>query len=328
MLVHTILGQREGTVSSGSMSPLSRPLAVRMAYHRCPVATRPRLLALLAPLAISLVLVTLSGRALAFCRTTTCAQNQPPPDCVRDSDGCWAVGLPLYWEQECVSFSVSGRGSPLLGLDYPAAEELVQSAFNLWVNASCPDGPPSIAVSSRGPLSCERREFNRTGPNANAILFRDESWAADPAIIALTTVAYSPTTGKLLNADIEINSFTYDQLGLLELRFMVAHEAGHFFGLDHSPDPTGLMFYRDSFDGSTEPALGEDDLAGLCAIYPTAREVPACDFEPPRGFATDCGGNVTAACAVPPGPAAAAAAPLTFLLLLALASVLWLRRRG
>ncbi|MBC8134079.1 MAG: matrixin family metalloprotease [Deltaproteobacteria bacterium] len=149
-------------------------------------------------------------------------------------------------------------------------------------------------------MACERREYNRTGPNANAILFRDDEWSREPAIIALTTVTFQSSTGHILNADMEINSFGFNELSTREVQFVMAHEAGHFLGLDHSPEDTAVMFYRDSFDGSTEPRLSDDDVAGLCAAYPSTREVGACTFEPPKGFAADCGGNVSAACAVVP----------------------------
>lgn len=267
--------------------------------------------------------------AWAFCRTTTCAEKGAPAECVRDANGCWAAGIPLVWTQQCVSFSVSGLGSPRLGLDYPAAEALVQSAFSMWTNAMCPDGFPSIAISSLGPLMCERREYNSTGPNANAVLFRDEGWPHDPGIIALTTVSFDPNTGKLLNADMEVNTQWYDQLGQLEIKYVVAHEAGHFLGLDHSREPTAIMYYRDSFTGMSDPMLTPDDLAGLCAAYPPDRAVPpTCNFEPPKGFATDCGGNVTASCAVPPGPVAPRQLVMSALFLLAMCSGAAIRARS
>lgn len=307
---------------------LAAEVLVHRIRHRAAVAGAPVVMTLLA-------LILGPGRAAAFCRTTTCAVQSPPASCVRDQDGCWAAGIPLIWPEQCLSFSVSGQGSPRLGLDYPTAQDLVQRAFSLWATASCPDGFPTIAFASRGPLMCERREYNPSGPNANAVLFRDSDWAHDPAAIALTTVTFADSTGTLLNADMEINSFGYDQLGPAELQFVVAHEAGHFLGLDHSPDPTALMFYRDSFDPTMEPHLAADDLAGLCAIYSPGRAVPQCSFEPPHGFAADCGGNVTAACAVAvdttTSGAASSRAPAAFTtgLALALAVVFQrLRRRG
>ncbi len=50
------------------------------------------------------------------------------------------------------------------------------------------------------------------------------------------------------------------------------------------------------------PQLSTDDIDAICTAYPTARSTPACDFAPPKGYATDCGGDVIAACAIAPEP--------------------------
>jgi len=234
--------------------------------------------------------------AFAFCRTTTCAVANPPPSCTRDpATGCWQEGIPLLWPQQCISYAVNTAGSPLLGLDYAAAAGHVDQAFAHWPNASCPDGgSPSVAVMGRTGLTCDRVEYNPTGPNANAILFRDDGWTHDPAAYALTTVAFSTKTGQILDADMEINT---PLLTVGDLNFVVTHESGHFLGLDHSPDPTAVMYFQYG-GGAVIPQLSDDDLAAICTAYPTARSAPACDFEPPKGYATDCGGDVIAACAI------------------------------
>jgi Matrixin len=249
----------------------------------------------------------LSG-AFGFCRTTTCAVKTPPATCMRDADGCWTTGIPLSWPQRCVSFAVNSAGSPRLGLDYDAALAIVQKAFSLWPNAACSDGSPSIAYTSRDGLTCDRVEYNPTGPNANAIIFRDQGWTHDPNAIALTTVAFSVKTGKILDADMEINSGTYP-LSQFDLEFVVAHESGHFSGLDHSPLTTAVMFFQYASDNIGDTRLTSDDADAICAAYPPTRDTPVCDAEPDKGFATDCGGDVLAACAVAPVTAAAAGWP-------------------
>src|SRR6185436_15724564 len=79
----------------------------------------------------------------AFCRTTTCspipksnciprecleddvstdlecASDCPPPRCrAKDAQGCLSKGIPVYWPQGCLSFSVQSTGSAVLGLGY------------------------------------------------------------------------------------------------------------------------------------------------------------------------------------------------------------------
>jgi hypothetical protein len=291
----------------------------------------PRLAARLALIAATLVgSMLFAPPVFGFCRSTTCGVQRPPPGCERDANGCWN-GTPLFWEQQCISFSVAEAASPKLGIDYETAEAAVQRGFGLWPNISCAQGgPPSIAVMSRGPLQCERREYNSTGPNANAVLFRDSGWTHDSQAIALTTVTFSSRTGKILGADIEINSEGYELTPDM-VAHVVGHEAGHFFGLDHSPDPDALMFFMYSIDArAVEPAAHADDVAAICDVYPFNPSTVECNFEPEKGFAVDCGGNVTASCAVPPGPPSGkrAVGALALLLVTVAGAVHRWRRRG
>ena len=240
--------------------------------------------------------------ALGFCRTTTCAVKTPPDSCVRDfNTGCWTSGIPLFWPRECLSYAVNVAGSPGLGLDYAAALAVVDRGFAHWPTASCTDGgSPSVAFMSRSGLTCDRVEYNPTGPNANAILFRDSGWTHDPTALALTTVAFSVKTGQILDADMEINTIVAMPI---DLEFVVTHESGHFVGLDHSPDTGAVMFFQYSgpANATGDAPLAPDDIDAICAAYPPSRATPpVCDYEPDKGYATDCGGDVTAACAVAP----------------------------
>ncbi len=238
--------------------------------------------------------------AFAYCRTTTCAVLHPPPSCKRDPQtGCWQQGIPIFWPQQCMSYSVTTGGWPRLGLDYAAAAMIIDGAFAHWPTLTCSDGgSPSVAVMSRAGLTCDRVEYNSTGPNANAILFRDDEWTHDEAAYAVTTVTFSPKTGQIVDADMEINT---RKMTAGDLDFVVTHESGHFFGIDHSPNPTDVMYA--SYDGgAVVPQLSDDDFEAICTIYPTSRSAPACSFEPPKGYATDCGGDVIAACGIAPEP--------------------------
>jgi len=305
----------------------------RRARPRGPVVQGPAPALLAVTVAVVLLAVALWPRpALAYCRTTTCAVTHPPPECVRDLNNCWASGIPLFWRPRCLTFSVGAAGSPALGLDYAAAEALVDSGFQLWPSVLCGGAfAPTIEVKSRGPELCEQREFNSTGPNANAVLFRDSKWPYDGSIIALTSVVFNSRTGEILGADLEINSGQYP-LTPINVQYVVAHESGHFFGLDHSPDPSAIMYFQYGLDRSDQPALQPDDLDAICAAYPPTRVTPECTFEQPKGFANDCGGDVVASCAVAPGPppisGARAAGLLAALTLAAAALVQRLRRCG
>lgn len=252
--------------------------------------------------------------AFAFCRTTTCASKRPPPECktvARPRDpvtGCLAAGRPLSWEQRCVSFAI--QGTPSMRLALPSAEvtAIVEQGFQAWPSASCGNGFPSITVTNLGTLECTRREFNPKGPNANAVIFVDGDWPYDERALALTTVSFDRNTGKIFGADMEINTGGYS-LDAASLRYVVTHEAGHFFGLDHSADFESVMYEdytpRGTGAGSGELMLNRDDIAAICTAYPPDRPVsPTCDPEPEGGYATDCGGDVVGSCALAAGPVA------------------------
>ncbi|MFZ5891291.1 MAG: matrixin family metalloprotease [Myxococcota bacterium] len=254
----------------------------------------------------ALLALAWASPAAAYCRTTTCSIQPAPSECgdgqmLRDpTTGCLMRGRPLYWAPRCISLSVQKDGSPRLGLDYAHAESIVTGAFGRWPAAQCEGGSPSIELYSLGPISCDQREHNSNGPNANAILFRDEAWDYDLNAIALTTVRFKPASGEIRGADMEINTYGFD-LSQQSLSYVVTHEAGHFLGLDHTPRQDAVMFAEYSIqpdsNSSGDPQLSDDDLAGICAIYPPNRAVPAqCDPEPDMGFASDCGGDVIASC--------------------------------
>lgn len=256
---------------------------------------------------IALTISTWAGPAAAFCRTSTCATYPTPDECkgglhVRDpATGCVMRGKPIYWAQRCVSFSVQAGGSARLGLDSSQVESIVAEAFGLWPAAACNGGSPSIALYSTAPISCDLREYNDVGPNANAVLFRENEWDYEASAIAVTTVRFDLGSGEIRGADMEINTYDYELLTPQNLSYVVAHEAGHFLGLDHSARLDAVMFAEYQVDSPVNARraakLSNDDIAGICAIYPPQRDTPpSCDPEPETGFASDCGGDVVASC--------------------------------
>lgn len=136
---------------------------------------------------------------------------------------------------------------------------------------------------------------------------------ADQLIVALTSVLYDPDTGRIMNADIEVNGWdgsdgtvsptasggpahgwyftcdsqvttlctTYGQADCIyiDLQNTLTHEAGHFIGLAHpcelslgncTPAMQTTTMYPATTPGDVQKrTLSPDDIAGICAIYPS-----------------------------------------------------------
>lgn len=235
--------------------------------------------------------------ASAFCRTTTCDPNNPKQDC-RIEGNCVVSGKPLAWRSSCVTVGVQQMGSPANGFSYDDVAGVVQSAFDTWMSARCGGQPPSIDVQLLGPVECGLSEYNSDAGNANVVLFRDGPWPYIGAqnALGLTTTRFDTQTGDLWDADIEINGENSslsvgDPITGDDLLSVLTHEAGHFLGLSHSSDASATMrpVYDPTRDGSSFRSLDDDDVAGICAVYPPERVPATTSCENRHGFSAQCG---------------------------------------
>jgi hypothetical protein len=175
-------------------------------------------------------------------------------------------------------------------------------------------------------------EYNRGAGNANIIVFRDDSWDHQDAqdAVGLTSMTFNERTGDILDADIEINATVNITMSTVvpidgcDLSSILTHEAGHFLGLGHSTMPGATMYpiYQQGTDDFR--TLSDDDIAGICSIYPPDRGALPCDFTPPGGFARQCALGITkGGCSLGRGPASTGG----WYALGAISFLLWTRRR-
>ena len=128
-------------------------------------------------------------------------------------------------------------------------------------------------------------------------------WSHDSKVIALTTTHFDARTGVTKAASIELNDtgshdgndFTFStadgpkclegQTGKCvkwDIQNTLTHEAGHFLGLDHVPnDADAVMFPTSEFGEVKKRALSEDDIAGLCTLYPKGEATNLCPANAP-----------------------------------------------
>jgi hypothetical protein len=275
--------------------------------------------------AVSLAACALAPDARAFCRTTTVAVA---PDFQPSPTQCWTEGLPLWWRNACVGYSIQRSASRQIS--YDDASRVIAAAFLKWTGTACPtDGMGasrvSVDVHDEGAVDCSLVQYNSDQPNQHIIVFRDDAWPHNDAnnTLALTTVVFDPKSGEIYDADMEINT-AQQRLTVndpipadgYDLASIVTHETGHFLGMAHSGDAHATMFAHYSQGTTTLRNLSQDDIAGICTIYPpdgtrtvdktvspTSRIAGTpCDPTPRHGFGTQCGtAPKKAGCAVAGG---------------------------
>jgi hypothetical protein len=278
----------------------------------------------LAALAISFV----AAPAAAFCRTMTCptpadyptAEDCYPPDF---ESYCASLNpprrvLPVYWANACVTYDINEDAS--VQVPFATATQEFSQAFSKWTGTICagsgddggagPSGKVSIDIRDLGPVSCDQLTYNTNEGNQNVIIFHDDSWPYDDAnnTLGLTTITYNPDTGELDDADMEINSTVpltvsgaVPENGY-DFQSIITHETGHFFGMAHSTDDLATMFAHYT-PGSTEMRLlKDDDMQGICTIYPPdgtrtvdtsvaasgSLQASACNPQPNGGWQSAC----------------------------------------
>jgi len=288
--------------------------------------------------------------ASAFCRTTT---SNVPADYDPSISGCWQQGLPLYWANACVSYDLQQDASDQIS--YNDAANGLATAFSKWTSTDCLEstgrsGRVSIDVRDFGPVACDLVQYDQSGPNQHAIIFRDNEWPYDDTsnTLALTTVTYNTETGEIFDADMEINTHSQTlsisavvPTGGYDFESIVTHETGHFLGMAHSDDERATMYAHYTPGEDVMRSLTADDVSGICTIYAPDgnREVAqaasatgvlmqeACDPTPRHGFTTQCM-PASSSCSVSRGAGrsgSSGAGPL--LGLMGVASLLRARRR-
>jgi len=204
---------------------------------------------------------------------------------------------PIEWPSRCVRYRLNDSGSS----DFSDGEsisdglrQLVTGAFDSWNEPSCTD-----FQLVEGPLTSNSTvQYKKDADwdeNMNLVVWRDTEWPYGSAAFALTSVTYSSSSGRIADADIEVNSQMYDFAHLADSRVgetdevdivnTLTHEVGHLVGLDHADDDEATM-YRSAPSGEVKKrTLHQDDFDGLCAIYPGNNRAERCtdpqDFKPP-----------------------------------------------
>jgi Synergist-CTERM protein sorting domain-containing protein len=290
----------------------------------------------------------------------------------------------LWWPgQSTVTFHQSTTGNPASTPSDPtnaAVFAAITRSWQTWQGIMNDCGSLTITegdkVGSDQPGSPGRTVgYDQSSPNSNIniVLFRQRTcdfvpssdpchtsstcgnqydcWEHSASTIALTTTTYDRNTGKILDADIELNgqapggttgfkftlvdmppcpmSVTSYNCVAADIQNTATHEFGHSLGLDHTMYPIfdpcipgcTSMNYTHSTMYAQAPT---GDLCKRCVDSGSRKFV--CDVYPKNQAAKDCVGNGTTGSSSSSGCSAAPGGPMLALALLALRTAR--RRRG
>ena len=179
---------------------------------------------------------------------------------------------------------------------HPNAEAEVIAAFDAWTTVGCSD----LSLTYGGRVTGVTSSFEDGGAEYNAVVYVDDDWAYDDNAIAVTSSAFNVNTGQLLDADVELNGERFSfaivngpcdpRTRTIDLRNTLTHEVGHFIGLAHPPNRSEFedvtMFNSAVMCETQKRTLEQDDINGICFIYPAGAPTQRCPA-PPMTMAED-----------------------------------------
>jgi hypothetical protein len=259
--------------------------------------------------------------------------------------------LPISWPDTCIPYFISDAGSTDISLNdlIPA----IRQSFEVWQEPAC--SGQKFVYGGLTPVTAVG--YVNGGVNTNVVVFRETAaeWGYSRFVIALTTVVYCKKAagqcryvGQILDADIELNgahvNFSVSSppaSGRFDVQNSLAHEVGHFLGFDHNCredegacSPTGrqaTMYESAPAEETQKRDLSDDDIEGLCTVYPAGDDEINCAESIGEGLILGDGGVYTVE---RPGPSSegcavlfAEAAPSTLPLGMLLLGLWGMRRR-
>ncbi len=209
--------------------------------------------------------------AVIFCGAL-CAHSYTPT--VEPSSGAL-----VKWKNNVTTYQINPdlNGSQFSSGDLAAIEAVMQSAFAAWTSA--PNTSLSISQSTAAlpnPLigqdghnvicfNCQDAAFsNASGSSTDTLAITDMTYTitSQGAYLTDTDMQFNPAVRFVLPpAAGSLSASTYSLLTV------ATHEAGHFFGLDHSAILRAVMF---PFVSSLLTTLSYDDVAAISLLYPKA----------------------------------------------------------
>lgn len=179
-------------------------------------------------------------------------------------------GKPLKWEKMPITYHINK--DCYKPIDKEKCQNAIEQSFNTWESPEC----TSLRFKRGEDTEESYGSFNPIDidSNKNIIVWYYKDWPYEPNGVALTTVTYDDKTGKIYDADIELNGvyYRFDIVESLpstytDIQNTLTHEIGHMIGLDHSFDPSSAMYPTARRGEIKKRELSQDDINGVCEIY-------------------------------------------------------------
>ncbi|PID38319.1 MAG: hypothetical protein CSB49_06255 [Proteobacteria bacterium] len=169
-------------------------------------------------------------------------------------------GQVLIWNTRKVRVDLDARKVP----GAPGATEAVRAAFGSWAAAGAPVSV--LMTTTNAPKSGDQ-------DGVNTIRFEHDSWPHGEAVVGLTLATYYVDSGLVFETDMVLDAVNRrwstsknTPKSAFDVRNVVTHEAGHFFGIGHSANARATMFAHSSEGEQDKQTLEADDLAALAAV--------------------------------------------------------------
>jgi hypothetical protein len=200
-----------------------------------------------------------------------------------------SAGASVAWATSQCDVGYVLDDSEVPGIPTEELRLAVHRAMAVWTDLEC--GVVSLRFDG---LVTNPRASALVGAMENSIVFVRTGWKHKTGDVAMTTLTYEPQTGRIRDADIELNlqGYSFSLCGEdpqegngdgngVDLEYILRHEAGHFFGLDHSTDVQSTMLVHPPYCHEKPPeSLALDDMEGYCHIYGTDARQRACATAP------------------------------------------------
>ncbi len=208
----------------------------------------------------------------------------------------------LWWKDSTeIVFHQNVQGDPDVSGD--TEFDAVTASFATWQTQL--SGCASLSLTQGARTESRKVGFVTGGPNENVVVFRlkkctdmvasnDACWSAgtcgnnydcwDHSVtaIAITSTSYTPSSGRDLDSDIELNSpsflFTTGIPVVTDVQNTVTHEVGHVLGLAHINLAGSTMNARADSGETSKRTLDEGSKQFVCDAYPKGKPTKTCQI--------------------------------------------------